>query len=208
MGLAQINMRFNADLKQFSTEMQNVGREFEKIGAKMQTIGNAMYLAITLPLAAAGAAAVKMASDFQDAMGATEQIFKDASEATKQWADSLPTYYGIAEKEALEYSNMMGSMLVNIGNLTEEEASKQSAKLIELAGDLTAMYGGTTQDAVRALTGALKGNTTMLDNYGMAANDALVKAKALSMGLVEQGKEMSLAAKQTATLALIYEQSA
>src|SRR5690606_33031138 len=66
----------------------------------------------------------------------------------------------------------------------------------------------TTQDAVRALTGALKGNTTMLDNYGMAANDALVKAKALSMGLVEQGKEMSLAAKQTATLALIYEQSA
>src|SRR5690606_1278596 len=45
------------------------------------------------------------------------------------------------------------------------------------------------------------------DNYGMAANDALVKAKALSMGLVEQGKEMSLSAKQAATLSLIYEQS-
>src|SRR5690606_32522564 len=72
---------------------------------------------------------------------------------------------------------------------------------------LTAMYGGTTQDAVRALTGALKGNTTMLDNYGMAANDALVKAKAYSMGLVEQGKELDLASKQAATLALIYEQS-
>ena len=47
--------------------------------------------------------------------------------------------------------------------------------VIELAGDLTAMYGGTTQDAVRALTAALKGNNTMLDNYGMAVNDALVK---------------------------------
>src|SRR5690606_15727584 len=146
-------------------------------------------------------------ADFEDALGATDQIFKEASDATKKWADELPTYFGIAKKEALEYSNMMGSMLVNIGNLTEQEASKQSAKLIELAGDLTAMYGGTTQDAVRALTGALKGNTTMLDNYGMAANDALVKAKAYSMGLAEQGKELDLAAKQAATLALIYEQS-
>src|SRR5690606_7710667 len=146
-------------------------------------------------------------ADFEDALGATDQIFKEASDATKKWADELPTYFGIAKKEALEYSNMMGSMLVNIGNLTEQEASKQSAKLIELAGDLTAMYGGTTQDAVRALTGALKGNNTMLDNYGMAANDALVKAKALEMGLVSQGKEMSLAAKQAATLALIYDQA-
>lgn len=185
----------------------NVGSKIAKIGSTFQAIGGAISIGVTAPLTAAGVAAYNFAADFEDAMGATDQIFKEASESTKEWANSLPTYYGIAEKEALEYSNMMGSMLQNIGNLTEQEASKQSAKLIELAGDLTAMYGGTTQDAVRALTGALKGNNTMLDNYGMAANDALVKAKALSMGLVEQGKEMTLSAKQAATLALIYEQS-
>ena len=55
----------------------------------------------------------------------------------KQWADSLESYYGIAEGEALEYANMMGSMLVNIGGLTEEEAAKQAQTLIKLAGDLT-----------------------------------------------------------------------
>lgn len=208
MGLAQINIRFKADLKQFSTEMQNAGREMEKIGSKMQTIGATMSAAITLPLVAMGAAAYNMAADFEDALGATDQIFKQASEATAQWANALPTYYGIAKKEALEYSNMMGSMLKNIGNLTEQEASQQSAKLIELAGDLTAMYGGTTADAVRALTGALKGNNTMLDNYGMAANDAMVKTKAMEMGLLKQGQTMTLATKQAATLALIYEQSA
>jgi hypothetical protein len=103
---------------------------------------------------------------------------------------------------------MMGSMLVNIGQLTEEQAAKQSQKLIELAGDLTAMYGGRVQDAVRALTGALKGNNTMLDNYGMAVNDALVKTRALELGLIAQGEEMTLAARQAATLSLIWEQSA
>ena len=184
-----------------------VGERIAKVGRSFQLIGGAMTVGVTAPLVAAGKAAFEMAAEFEDALGATDQIFKDASDATKKWADNLPTYFGIAKKEALEYSNMMGSMLVNIGNMTEQEASKQSAKLIELAGDLTAMYGGTTQDAVRALTGALKGNTTMLDNYGMAANDALVKAKAYSMGLAEQGKELDLSAKQAATLALIYEQS-
>ena len=108
----------------------------------------------------------------------------------------------------MKYSNLMGSMLINIGQLTEEQAAKQSQKLIELAGDLTAMYGGTTQDAVRALTGALKGNNTMLDNYGMAVNDALVKTRALELGLIAQGEEMTLAARQAATLSLIWEQSA
>src|SRR5690606_22436233 len=123
-------------------------------------------------------------ADFEDALGATDQIFKESANGVKDWADSLETYFGISKQEALEYSNLMGSMLVNIGKLTEEQAAKQGAKLIELAGDLTAMYGGRTQDAVRALTGALKGNNTMLDNYGMAVNDALVKARAFELGLI------------------------
>ena len=64
---------------------------------------------------------------------------------------------------------MMGTMLMNIGGQTEAEAAKQSQTLVQLAGDLTAMFGGTTESAVQALTGALKGNNTMLDNYGISA---------------------------------------
>ena len=146
-------------------------------GGKMTDIGKNLTMSVTAPIVAVGAASFKMAADFQDAMGATDQIFKNASDSVKKWADNLESYYGIAEGEALEYANMMGSMLVNIGGLTEEQAAKQAQTLIELAGDLTAMYGGTTADAVRALTGALKGNNTMLDNYGMAVNDAMLKTK-------------------------------
>ena len=158
-------------------------------------------------IVAAGAASFKMAADFEDAMGATDQIFKQNAKVVQDWANNLPSMYGIAKKEALEYANIMGSMLVNIGGLTQDQAAKQSASLIQLAGDLTAMFGGTTQDAVRALTGALKGNNTMLDNYGMAVNDTLVKQRAFELGLISQGQELSLVAKQAATLSLIYEQS-
>lgn len=185
-----------------------VGSKIEALGSKFQKVGTVMSLALTTSLTAIGKASYDFAADFEDALGATDQIFTESADGVKKWANDLETYFGISKKEALEYSNLMGSMLVNIGNLTEDQAAKQGAKLIELAGDLTAMYGGQTQDAVRALTGALKGNNTMLDNYGMAVNDAIVKARALELGLVAQGKEMSLSAKQAATLSLIYEQSA
>lgn len=181
-------------------------QKLSKIGDSFVSIGTKASI-LSVALVGAGAKAFSMAADFEDAMGATEQIFKDSSDTVQKWANNLDTSYGIAKKEALEYSNLMGSMLINIGKLTEEQATKQSAKLIELAGDLTAMYGGTTQDAVRALTGALKGNNTMLDNYGMAVNEALIKQKALELGLISGTSEMNLQAKQAATLALIWEQT-
>ena len=190
---------FDRKVKEQTKGLRYLGDSFINVGKKASIL--------SVAVAAAGAKAFSMAADFQDALGATEQIFKDNSDTVQNWANNLDTSYGIAKKEALEYSNLMGSMLINIGNLTEKEASKQSAKLIELAGDLTAMYGGTTQDAVRALTGALKGNNTMLDNYGMAVNEALIKQKALELGLISGTSEMSLQAKQAATLALIWEQT-
>jgi hypothetical protein len=185
--------------KTVSQKLTNMGDSFVNVGRKASILSAA--------LVAAGGKAFMMAADFEDAIGATGQIFSDNADIVKGWAETLGTEYGIAKKEALEYSNLMGSMLINIGKLTEEQAARQSAKLIELAGDLTAMYGGRTQDAVRALMGALKGNNTMLDNYGMAVNDALVKTRAFEMGLSDGTGELSLQAKQAATLALIYEQT-
>ena len=176
-----------------------IGTSFQNIGAKASILSAA--------LVGIGAKAFTMAADFQDAMGATEQIFKGSSGIIKDWADNLSTSYGIAKKEAIEHANIMGSMLQNIGGLSEEMAGKTAGNLVELAGDLTAMFGGQTSDAVRALTGALKGNNTMLDNYGMAVNDAMVKAKAFELGLSSGTGELSLQAKQAATLALIWEQT-
>ena len=194
-------------LKNTNNSWKEAAENLEKFGNKAKNIGEGMTKKVTLPILGAGAASFKMAADIQDAVGATEQIYKDAANAVKEWADSLDPAYGIAEGEALEYANMMGSLLQNIGGLTEEEAAKQAQTLVQLAGDLTAMFGGTTQDAVRALTGALKGNNTMLDNYGMAVNDAMIKTKAFEMGIYSGKGEMDLATKQAATLALIMEQT-
>ena len=200
-GLKGVKTEIESVVKHTESKLKDLGKSFTNVGKKMS-------LAITAPIAAIGAASFKMAADLDDAIGATNQIFKGQSQAMQTWANTIPTYYGIAEGEALTYANTMGAMLQNIGGLTEEQASKQAQTLITLAGDLTAMFGGTTQDAIRALTGSLKGNNTMLDNYGMAVNDAMIRTKAYELGLMKEGDEMSLATKQAATLALITQQTA
>lgn len=189
-----------------NTTLSDVATVSNKIADSAGNISKKMAPA-TLAIAGIGAVAFNAASEAEDAIGATDQIFKSQSETMQRWADSLETYYGIAGTEALTYANTMGAMLQNIGGLSESEAAKQSQTLVKLAGDLTAMFGGTTESAIQALTGALKGNTSMLDNYGMAVNETLIKNKAFEMGLVSEGEQLSLAAKQAATLALITEQS-
>lgn len=195
-------------LRQTNINWEETAKKIDNFGKKASEIGKTMSMSVTAPIVGAGAVAFKYASDLEDAFGATDQIFKNSADEVKTWADNLESYYGIAESEALTYANTMGAMLQNIGGLSEEEASKQSQILVELAGDLTAMFGGTTESAIQALTGALKGNNSMLDNYGMGVNEATIKTKALEMGLIAEGEQLDLAGKQAATLALIMEQTA
>ena len=194
-------------LDKLGSEVEKVGNKIESAGAKVKGFGQTLTTGVTLPLVGVGTAGFKLAADVEDALGASDQIFRNSSDEVKSWVDNLASYYGIAKGDALSYANTMGAMLQNIGGLSEAEAARQSALLVELAGDLSAMFGGTTESAVLALTGALKGNTSMLDNYGMGVNQATIKQKALEMGLIAEREEMSLAAKQAATLALIMEQT-
>ncbi|WP_051221217.1 hypothetical protein [Eremococcus coleocola] len=192
----------------FGAKMQETSGKFKEFGSKVGSMGKELTTKVTAPIAAAGTASFKMAADYQDALGATDQVFKNSAGTMKEWANSMPSYYGIAKGEALEYSNTMGAMLKNIGGLTEEQAAKQSQSLTQLAGDLSAMFGGSTESAVQALTGALKGNYSMLDNYGMAVNEATIKQKALELGLSDGTRELTLQEKQATALALITEQAA
>ena len=200
--------RLEQNLKNHEKAWSRAGSHIQKTFNSVKSAGETLTTRLTLPLSAVGAASFSFAADLEDAFGASEQIYGDQAKTVQQWAAGLPAYYGIAEKEAMTYANTMGAMFKNIGGLSEKEAAKQTSKLIELAGDASAMFGGTTEDAMYAFQAALKGNNTMLDNYGMGVNDATIKAKALEMGLESAGGELSLADKQAATVALIMEQMA
>lgn len=209
--------KITANISDFSTKLKvavsesqkasnDIKAKFEGITSSISKVSLALG-ALSASITAVASKAFMMGSEFEDTLGATEQVFKGLNDEVKNWAKNLDSAYGIAEQKALEYANMMGTMLMNIGRVSEEEARKTSASLVELAGDLTAIFGRSTEEAITALTASLRGNMVALTKYGVAINDVMLKNKAFEMGLTDSTSEMSLQARQAATLALIYEQT-
>lgn len=182
--------------------------KLSKIGDKFKDVGKKMTKFVTLPIVALGGVAFKMAADVEDSIGAVEQVFDSSSNTILSWANALPTFYGVSRQQALEQASVMGSMLKNIGGLSTDVAATQTKALVELAGDLSAMYGGSTASAMEAITSSLAGNNTAMKKYGTAILDVDVKQKAFELGVYSGTGAMSAQAKQAGTLALLMEQTA
>jgi len=89
-----------------------------------------------------------------------------------------------------------------------DEVADKTINLSKRAADMAAVYNTDVTDAMGAVEAGLRGQNRPLLRYGVNIDAAAVKAKALSMGLIEVGGEMDNTSQATATMALIMEQTA
>ncbi|MDQ0645668.1 phage tail protein [Microbacterium murale] len=165
-------------------------------------------------LAAVGAAAtgigikaVSSASNLEQSMGAMSSVFKENTAQMETWATGAASSVGLAKSEYAGLATVLGSQLRNMG-VSADALGGQTNDLIGLGSDLAAQFGGSTSDAVSALSGLLRGERDPIERYGVSINEAAVKAKLAEMGLNGLTGEAEKNAKLTATLALLYEQTA
>lgn len=166
-------------------------------------------VAASAALAAIGAGAAscaKAAGDLQQSVGGVETVFGDSSKQMLAWSKNAAKSVGLSQNEYNEFATLVGSQLQNFGMSAEQSASKTN-ELIGLGADLSSMFGGTTADAVDALSSALKGEMDPIEKYGISLNDATLQAQAASMGLSDLYKSGDRNAKMQATLAAITAQS-
>jgi hypothetical protein len=153
-----------------------------------------------------GKTAVTAAARLEQSMGATEAVFRGNTAEMNRWAEGAAESMGLSEAAARESLSLIGAQLKNFG-FSLDEAQSQGQGLVQLGADLAATYGGTTVDAVSAVTAALRGERDPIERFGVSINEATVKAKALAMGLYNGTGTITQNAKATATLALIYDQA-
>ena len=150
--------------------------------------------------------AISGAGQLEQSVGAVQSIFKGGSDQMLAWSKDASTAVGLTKNEYNELAVLMGAQLKNGGTSLDELGGKTN-DLVGVGADLASMFGGTTKDAVGALSSALKGERDPIEKYGVSLKQATIDAKAAELGFEKVGGSLSDEATQAATLALIMEQT-
>ena len=188
--LAQINIRFKADLKEFSSQLQNAQRQIAKQGEELKRIGAGISTYVTLPLVAAGTAATKYASDLEQSSQKTEVVFGKQADNVKKFAQTTLEAYGISEGAALDMLSLYGDMGTSMG-ITREKAAEMSKTLVGLAGDIASFKNIGLDQAQTALNGIFSGETESLKMLGVIMTEANLQQYAYTQGINKKIQAMS-----------------
>lgn len=165
-GNAIVNIKFAADLKQFSTQMQNANRDIAKMGKKLQNVGAALSIGVTAPLTAFGVASLKNWDAQVKAIAQVEQGLKTTGNAVGFTSEQL-------QKMASELQN--NSLFGDEDIL--QNATAQLLTFTNIAGEQFARTQQAALDLSTRLDGDLKSASIQL---GKALNDPVANLSALS----------------------------
>jgi len=187
--------------------LQKAFGDSESAMSKFAKGAGAVAVAAGVIATAIGVKAVKAASELEQNLGAMDSVFKSSAGQMNEWANKAASSVGLAKSEYAGLATVLGSQLKNMGVATDQLAG-QTDGLIRMGADLSAQFGGSTSDAVSALSALLRGERDPIERYGVSINDAAVKAEMAEMGLSGLSGEAEKNAKLQATLALLSEQTA
>lgn len=158
------------------------------------------FVALTKPM-------VDMASNVNEAMSKNKQLFGESAKAVTQFAETAAENLGLSRRETLIAVGDFGS-LTSAMKMSEEEGSRMSMRLVELASDLASFHDTGVDQALTALAAGLRGENEPLRKFGVLLDAATLKTKALEMGLIENTKSaLDPAKKALAAYEVIMQQS-
>lgn len=151
--------------------------------------------------------AITEASDLEQSVGALEAVFGDLGAEVAAFGDVADQSVGLAASQFNQLASLLGSQLQTFG-FNVAGAADESQRLIGVAADLAATFGGPVSEAVEAISSLLRGEVNPIERYGVAMNQTLVNAKALELGLAATTAELTLQDTTMARLAILTEQTA
>jgi phage-related protein len=183
-----------ADDGPFRSTLNSAGSALKEAGKSMRDVGAGITAGVTLPIAGAIAASVKLASDMEENVNKVNVAFKDNATEIQDWSKGTLKSFGIAQLTALEMASLFGDMGTAMGQSTGE-ASKMSSSLVGLAGDLASFKNIGIEQAQDALKGIFTGEGESLKSLGVIMQDSTLEAYALASGQQKAYKEMTQAEK-------------
>jgi hypothetical protein len=203
----KLRVILQADTSKFTNSLNKANKQMVNFGKKLTSVGKDLSLKLSLPIAAAGAASIKLATDFEESLNKVDVSFKDTAKQVREFSKTTLTQFGIAQGTALDMAAMFGDMGTSMG-LTTQEAAKMSTSMVGLAGDLASFKNIKIEEATTALAAVFTGETESLKRLGIVMTEANLKQFALTQGITKNIKEMTQAEKTTLRYQFVMKSSA
>ncbi len=174
-GLASINIKFAADLVQFSSSMQNANRKITSMGKNLKKVGAGLSVGVTTPFVAFSAIALKNWDKQEQAIAQVNAGLNSTGNAVGYTSEQLQ---GMAS--ALQNNSLFGD---------EEILQNATAQLLTFTNIAGEQFGRTQQAAIDLSTrlgGDLKSASIQL---GKALNDPVANLSALSRSGIQFSKD-------------------
>ena len=179
-------------VNKFQAKMEGLATKVKSVGDKISSAGKTMSVGITVPLAAAGTAAVNAASDFDENLNKVDVAFGKNAQSVKEWANTAITQFGLSKNQALQATSLFGDMATSMG-INQKQATAMSISMAGLAGDLASFKNVGIDQAMTALNGVFTGETESLKQLGIVMTEVNLEEFAKKTGKVYS--EMSQAEK-------------
>lgn len=205
----------SSGLKTLDKNAENASKTGTKLGS---SIGNAVTSLTGMnisALATGGAVAalagearkmISAASDLSETQNKVKVVFGESADEIMAFGESAATAMGMSKTAALSAAGTFGNLFVSMG-MTSDKSSEMSRGLVKLAADLSSFNNIDSAIVLEKLRAGLTGETEPLKTLGVNLSAAAVSARALAMGLVEEGEALTAAQKAMATYSLILEQT-
>jgi hypothetical protein len=198
-GVDKANAQFDALEKKGEGAAAKIATGFNKVG-KVLTVG------VTLPIIAAGAAAVKMGIDVAESQSLVETSFKESTAAVKEWSETtsaalIQTRYDVQEQAAVFFNIAQGM------GLARDMSLELAFGFTEMAADFASFFNLRPDESLDKLRAAITGEFEPLKQLGIVLNVATIEAQAYKDGIAEVGTELTTAQKAQATFNAIVERA-
>lgn len=184
-------------------DVKDLEKNLSSASGKLKSFGKGMTTFVTLPVLAAGASFIKLASDAEETENKFKVVFNSIEKEAKSWAQSFSQSVGRSTEDIQRFSSGLGDVLKPLG-FTTEEAFKLSSSMTQLALDVASFNNRQDADVIRAFTSALTGERESLKTLGIVINEADVKQEAYRSGIARVGEELTKTQKAQATVNLLY----
>lgn len=211
-----ITLTIAGDAKDAQKALRDVGNEAENMNGKVSGVGSTwqnvkgkVLGASTVIVGGAGLVGkelIGLAADAEQSLGAVDTVFKGSADQIKAWSNSAATDLGLSANQYRELATVVGSQFKALG-VPMDQLAGQTNDLITLGADLAATYGGTTTDAVEALSSAFRGEFDPIEKFGVSIKQSDINARLAAKGLDHLTGSARKNAEQQAALELITEQT-